>query len=291
VLKKCLNRVQICLFFSLGLISHTLAAEPLYWSATKAEQTLLIIGSIHVGDPSMYPLPNKIESFLATSDGLISEIDLTQAASPVLPAAKLSSAQVLSRRQTDKLSAIFQQYQMPTEALLASPPWLTALSLQMKQLSSLGYSSDWGVDQVLTHQATRLGKPIYPLESVDFQLQLLNALPENGAQILRELIEQWDEADEIFHCQIESWKKGDKTKLLSLLDSDEYDQQMIASLLSNRNKDWAKKLNGQLLPPSGRYLMVVGALHLIGEDNLPALLENAGWHVKRLSAPGKAQCP
>ncbi|MGL5265530.1 MAG: TraB/GumN family protein, partial [Plesiomonas shigelloides] len=43
-------------------------------------------------------------------------------------------------------------------------------------------------------------------------------------------------------------------------------------LLAERNQKWADKLKDM---PPGRYMVVVGALHLIGKDNLPQLLQQS----------------
>ena len=51
-------------------------AEPLYWQAKKDDLTLTILGSVHVGDESMYPLPKQITDTLKESDGLIIETDI-----------------------------------------------------------------------------------------------------------------------------------------------------------------------------------------------------------------------
>jgi uncharacterized protein YbaP (TraB family) len=40
-----------------------------------------------------------------------------------------------------------------------------------------------------------------------------------------------------------------------------------------------------LLDDDDDYLIVVGALHLIGRDGVPKQLERSGYHVKQLSEP------
>ncbi|MDN3682606.1 TraB/GumN family protein [Vibrio tapetis subsp. quintayensis] len=285
-----LKKLSIIGALLLSLMTLSTHAEPIYWVAQKQQVQLLLFGSIHVGDSSMYPLPSPVMNFLENSDGFVSEIDLTNQSTPVLPHSKLSTQQALNSLQANKLITLLKQHKLPTEAMLSSPPWLTAMSLQMKQINSLGYHGEFGVDKVLTDQAVKLNIPMYPLETIDFQLNMLNSLPENGAPLLTELIEQWDKADDIFVCQIDSWKNGDKDSLLTLLDSEEYDETMINMLLGDRNRAWAKQLDSGLLPKSGQFFVVVGALHLIGEDNLITLMKQQGWQVEQLSHSKTTSC-
>ncbi len=273
-----------------SLIAPNVNAEPVYWVAQKQQVQLLLLGSIHVGNASMYPLPSPVMTFLDNSDGFVSEIDLTNESTPTLPRSKLSTRQALDTQQTQRLTTLLKQHRLPIEAMLSSPPWLTAMSLQMKQINSLGYHGEYGVDKVLTEQAVKLNIPMYPLETIDFQLNMLNSLPNNGAPLLSELLEQWEYADDLFECQIESWKNGDKESLANLLDSEDYDETMISMLLGNRNKAWAKQLDSGLLPSSGKFFVVVGALHLMGEDNLLMLMEQQGWQIEQLSHSQPTSC-
>lgn len=52
--------------FVLAFSARQAVAEPLYWQAKKGELTLTILGSVHVGDESMYPLPSAITDTLKT---------------------------------------------------------------------------------------------------------------------------------------------------------------------------------------------------------------------------------
>jgi uncharacterized protein YbaP (TraB family) len=54
------------------------------------------------------------------------------------------------------------------------------------------------------------------------------------------------------------------------------------ALLKRRNVAWADALTRELDQGSGVELVNVGALHLVGDDGLPALLQARGFKVERL---------
>jgi uncharacterized protein YbaP (TraB family) len=53
---------------------------------------------------------------------------------------------------------------------------------------------------------------------------------------------------------------------------------LYESLVANRNRAWAKRL-ATLARSDSELLVVVGALHLVGRDNLVELLEAEGFAV------------
>src|SRR5450755_3071595 len=51
----------------------------LMWKATSPTTTVYLVGSIHLGDSTMYPLPKEIESAFATAKVLSVEINIKNA--------------------------------------------------------------------------------------------------------------------------------------------------------------------------------------------------------------------
>ncbi|USD64629.1 TraB/GumN family protein [Vibrio sp. SCSIO 43136] len=264
-------------------------AEPLYWSARKDGRDLLLMGSIHVGRADMYPMPEYVNDYLNMSDGLITEIDPNSVQSPQFPQAEFSALDVLEIEEQRELKSRLKQFGLPSQ-LVNAPPWLSAVTLQMAKFSQLGYSAEDGIDRYYETKAKEIGLPNYGFETAESQLNVLNDLPNNGAALLLELIQEWEQVDAQLECQVASWKSGDKKRLLSMLEGEYYDKTTLAPLLMDRNKNWADMLESDWLPEQGRFLVVVGALHLIGEDNLPLLLKNRGWQVEQVSTSTLAQC-
>ena len=53
------------------------ASDPLFWKAVKGDETIALLGTVHAGRKTFYPLPNAIEDSLRSSKALLLEIDLS----------------------------------------------------------------------------------------------------------------------------------------------------------------------------------------------------------------------
>ena len=278
--------------FVLAFSAKQAAAEPLYWQAKKDDLTLTILGSVHVGDESMYPLPAQITDTLKQSDGLIVETDIRKTEGVVYPTTTVTTGDVLNKQQKQLLTSISKSLDMPTQQLLSSPPWATSLSIQMQQLKKLGYGSADGVDATLAYKATTQDVPIISLEPLQFQIDLIAGQKDSGKEWLVSSLEEFDQTDRVVHCLIESWKAGDVAKLEEFAKLSEMPTELEKAFLTDRNVDWANKLsaNDWKLDSKGHYVLVVGTLHLIGEGNLLQLLEEKGFNVTQQSQSQQAQC-
>ena len=278
--------------FVLAFSAKQAAAEPLYWQAKKDDLTLTILGSVHVGDESMYPLPAQITDTLKQSDGLIVETDIRKTEGVVYPTTTVTTGDVLNKQQKQLLTSISKSLDMPTQQLLSSPPWATSLSIQMQQLKKLGYGSADGVDATLAYKATTQDVPVISLEPLQFQIDLIAGQKDSGKEWLVSSLDEFDQTDRVVHCLIESWKAGDVAKLEEFAKLSEMPSELEKAFLTDRNVDWANKLsaNDWKLDSKGHYVLVVGTLHLIGEGNLLQLLEEKGFNVTQQSQSQKAQC-
>lgn len=280
------------LISSLILLSSALQAEPLHWLATKNGTEILMIGSVHVGAEDMYPLPPSVANYLSHSDGLIIEADVRNTEGIIYPTNQKQTREVISAQQKTQLNDIARELQINQHNLLASPPWATAITLQMAQMNRLGFSPEDGVDQRLIELANQNRQPILPLETLQFQIDMLTRMPDDGKELLEETLSEWHRGKAITQCLIQSWKTGDRDNLQIFSELSEMSSDMAEQLLVRRNKDWADKLNGhQFLPKKqGHYVMVVGMLHLLGPDNVRALLQEKGFTVRQLSDSRPADC-
>jgi hypothetical protein len=58
-------------------------------------------------------------------------------------------------------------------------------------------------------------------------------------------------------------------------------RELYRSIVVDRNKDWVNQIS-ELLDDDDDYLIVVGTMHLIGEDGVPQLLRNRGMQVEQV---------
>ncbi|HAS61330.1 MAG TPA: TraB/GumN family protein [Vibrio sp.] len=274
------------------LTSSFAMAEPLYWQASKGKLNYLITGSVHVGDDSMYPLPTNLTTFLQHSNGIVVETDIRNTSGVQYPSTTVTTQQVLSDARQKELIGISKLLGINDQQLLLAPPWASALTIQMKLVEYLGYKAQDGVDLWLLSQASAQGKQVYSLETMQFQINLLARLPNGGEELLTSAIDDFDHMEDAAHCLIKSWKHGDINKLNEFARLSEMSPELEDAFLFQRNRDWAKQLaNGTLFPNhEGNYLIVVGALHLLGRNSVLELLQAQGFTVTQRSKSTTANC-
>ena len=81
---------------------------------------------------------------------------------------------------------------------------------------------------------------------------------------------------------VNAWRRGDENKLSSLLQKEMAGhEQFYDVLIYQRNKRWINQLTNLLENGDDNYLVAVGALHLVGDNGVVALLRKAGYKVSR----------
>jgi hypothetical protein len=149
-------------------------------------------------------------------------------------------------------------------------------------LQKKGYDAEQGVEQVIEREAQKDGKPGCGLETFDEQLALLDTLPaEEQLELLLQSLEESKGIEQQMQRLYEAWKDGDAGPLARQLDEDFADYPDLADrLIYARNERWADQVAALLEGPDD-VLVVVGALHLAGDQGLPAKLERRGFTVRR----------
>lgn len=176
-----------------------------------------------------------------------------------------------------------------TEAMLAPlRPWFAAITLTQAALERTGYRGEFGVDQHFAKRANDGGKPIVGLETLLEQLGYLASVGDNQTLMLESTLDELPELEKGFAEVMAAWQNGDQATLINLLKEEMAPPKLQAwleqTLLAERNRNWVKKWPG--LPNES--FIVVGALHLYGEQGLLALLEQQGWRITPLTEPAAA---
>ncbi|GLT17292.1 hypothetical protein GCM10007938_10690 [Vibrio zhanjiangensis] len=282
------------IWLSIFLITLSLQsiAEPLFWQVEKGKTRYLIFGSVHVGDESMYPLPKAITETLSSSSGLIVESDVRAMQDVTYPEITLVTKEVLDNKQQKTLRGLASLFNIDAQQLLNSPPWASALTLQMKQFEYLGYQASQGIDTHLMYKAAAENIPIFGLESLQFQIDLLTGQKDSGKELLISALDEFERSEDLTKCLIESWKAGDLAKLNQFSTLTEMSPELENAFITQRNRDWAKQLAKPTWSRKSKanYLVVVGTLHLIGENSLLEMLKDKGFTVSQKSKSDSANC-
>jgi uncharacterized protein len=252
-----------------------------------------LYGTSHIGRRDWVFLGPMVVEALGSVDRIALELDLgdadvlqrlqtgvqRRANSPALPAS------IEQRLRAARQAAC-------ADELAALRPEFQSISLAGLALRGDGFDPAYGIDAVITEFAVASGKPILGLETPEAQLAVLLrddaqgvadvvtstldelARPQSRAVMLR-LMQAWDESDVETLSHYESWCDCLNTPV---------ERQQWATLLDGRNPAMLAQLV-QWHEGGERLFVAVGALHLVGEQGLPALLEERGFEVRRVLYP------
>ncbi|WP_338561746.1 TraB/GumN family protein [Erwinia sp. E_sp_B04_8] len=237
---------------------------------TAGQSQLHLVGSIHMGTPTMMPLPAPLQAQLEKADALIVEADITVNTSPFSESELcLPLAERLTPEEMTQLTRLCEEVAISPEAIDTLPAWQVALMLQAQQAQRLGLRADYGIDFQLLKAARALQKPVIELEGPETQLALLKALPDNGLTLLQDTLIHWHTNARLLQTMIGWWLESPPGEKQTALPST-FNSALNDVLMLQRNQRWSHTLQAL---PKGRYVVAVGALHLYGEGNLPDLLK------------------
>jgi uncharacterized protein YbaP (TraB family) len=151
--------------------------------------------------------------------------------------------------------------------------------LEQLELAKQGFESGSGVDEQFAQRAQTDHKPIIALETMEQQLGIFSHLSlDEQRRFLLYTLEDEEGSANSTDAVITAWRSGD-TKALERLLTESFAEypELLRMLTTDRNHAWLPTING-LLKEDQDYLVVVGALHLVGRDGLVELLEREGYH-------------
>ncbi|WP_345533876.1 TraB/GumN family protein [Viridibacterium curvum] len=254
--------------------------------------TVYLLGSIHVCKASCLNFPEAITRRFRDSQALAVELDpgaphTVQAIQQAMLLPEQQSLwQQLDGKKHDALQSALTAAGLSPEAVgRVRPPMLAAMMSAMVW-EKLGYSQRFGVDQWFMQSARDAGKPLRELETIEQQLGAL--LSGSEQEQLRALMHDADtilsgRAEAYLGRLVAAWQAGDLAALdrLTLEEFGDYPE-IHSALLMRRNRDMAAKVAGWLRQGE-RVFVVVGAAHIAGDQNIAALLTQAGFTTRQLS--------
>jgi uncharacterized protein YbaP (TraB family) len=269
------------------------AERPLFWKVSSgAGTTGWLFGSIHFGQQDMYPLPASVEQAFASADALVVEAnilspDTGQAVEAVATQGMYTGNRTLKDSLAPRTWQLLEQtvthYGVPVEVFQRQKPWLVAITLTTLELNRQGLKEEYGIDRYfLSHAGARR---IVELESISEQLGLFQDMSDQEQeQFLYATLQDLQRGEEYFHSVVRAWRQGDAGAIDNLLNesfrSSSGGEALYARLLSDRNVKMAHKID-DLMAQGGRYFVVVGAGHMVGDDGIVALLKQKGYTVTR----------
>lgn len=256
-----------------------------------------LLGTVHVGQASFYPLAPEAQRVLAGADNLVVELDtganeaFTQA---VARHGRYPDGGDIRKRLAPetlaRLSDALHAEGVSVASMAHLKPWLIANLLLSMRLEREGFRRSEGVEEQLLTQARRRGIKVVQLESADAQLALFDSMNDiESERYLRETLDGLADGSVLRKAGriIEAWRTGEPAALDALLPEATAGGTTIADftrrkLLGRRNTDMAAHIDTLMTHGGGVIFVGVGLLHLLGDNGLPALLAQRGYLVERV---------
>ncbi len=281
------------LTYCFALIILCIASLPCFaqtslWQISKGDKVLYLGGTIHVLGQDDYPLPGEFEQAFSKSGKIVFETDLGQARKPdfseklmdqmlYLPGETLQD--VLDNKTYQRLSNYFSE-KLPMAQIDVLKPGMVVIMMAAIEFQNIGLVLA-GVDEHFWTLAEQDGKKVGALETVDEQLSfLVNMGKGNENELILNTLNDLNKMELMINQIRESWRSGDEAKMKKIILQDMIDTypELYQSLLVKRNMNWLPKIEA-LIDDDKTTLVLVGTLHLVGDDGLLQLLRNKGYDV------------
>ena len=288
-----MGRTALRWLLALGLLGSLSAhaASPV-WAVRGAHNTVYLAGSIHMLPAEDAVLPPGFDRCYADSARLVMEMDLgkfdpMEAMSWMMDHGTLPAGTnlrgVLGEQRYGRVSAAATGLGLPMSALDSLAPWVVGFEITDLAYEHEGYDPEQGVEEQLVRRAGKDGKPTAGLETISEELSGLTEL--SSADQIRMLDQTIDDLKDIKSEMREvtsAWRHGDAARLAALL-SNEYKAfpSLYQPLVTDRNRRWLPHIE-ELLKGNDNSLVVVGALHLVGQGGLIELLRKKGYQITQL---------
>lgn len=245
-----------------------------------------MLGTIHALPDNVGWRTGEIERVIEGADLLVVEVadmeDQQKIADTVAELAISDGLPALPQRVAPSLRPtlldVVGRSGVTLDKLSGTETWAAALALA--RVEAQGDPKN-GVDRAVIGEFDN--REVIEFEGVVGQLTIFDSLAEEDQRDLLEgVLEESQLARDNPGRLRRAWLKGDLGALEQATSTGIMaDEELREALLVKRNRSWIGKLSGLLRDPE-KPLVAVGAAHLVGEDGLPALLEERGYSVRRM---------
>jgi hypothetical protein len=275
---------------------------PLLWRVSDGDNSLYLLGAFHLLHAGDYPLAAETEAAFADAESLLLELSPEDMTSPQLPLAMLRAAvrtdgTPLLADLDPARAARLEDWQARNATALADlgfdalsmqgyEAWYAATIAGAVALRRQGLDPALGLDMHFAERAFAAGKPAAGLETMQDHVALLDGMAlEEQLQFLDDALAEdtHGEARALYRA----WRRGDaETLRVSTAERMRREHPALYRRIQlERNLAWLPQLEARLAQLAGQdTLVVVGALHLLGEDGVVEHLRAKGYAVERLGA-------
>ncbi|MCJ8334103.1 MAG: TraB/GumN family protein [Epibacterium sp.] len=282
-------------------------AEGIYWTATRGNRVLHVIGTLHINDPRFRAWQTTFAPLFENADALLVEAtDEDQARVQRLLTEDLSRAFItegpslidrLSPEEWGHVAALARAAGLPPMVAAKMQPWFLSLSLALPLCAKQDFNISNGLDKRLMTLARDAGVPIASLEDALAVIALMSDTPlDQQIEEMRSYL-ALSQADEnqlaslsaaYFEERVLEFSLIEEARFLSADSPVSRDRRqtdldgLMDKILLQRNAAWVPVIEAT----AGDQIVIgVGALHLPDTGGLLDLLAEAGYSLTRQPMP------
>jgi hypothetical protein len=285
--------MKLAALLAAALVAGAANADPAAWRiAGTGGGEVVLLGSMHLLRARDYPLPAAVDGLVDRAETVVMEVDLDDVdlASQqrlILEKALLPQGTELAEVIDAELYGILERGAadagVDLNLLTRFEPWFLAISMLEIGMRKIGFEAERGIEQYVLGLSRGDGKEVLGLETIEFQIGIFDAMtPELQREFLAQTLTELEDAETTMNSMADAWRAGELEPLSDeLLASFDEFPGLYDTLVTERNEKWAGSLE-DMLDDGKRYLVVVGALHLVGDDNVIDLMTARGHTPQRI---------
>ena len=277
-------------------MAYAEAPKPLLWKVSDANNSLYLLGSFHMLKTSDYPLAKSTDLAFDDAEQLYFELSPEEMNNPALGQKMAQAAmrtdgktlqQSLSAETWKKFEGSAAKNNLPAANFQSFEPWFVALILSVTEMQKVGLNPALGLDKHFMDRAAKAGKPAKGLETGASQIAIFDNMGvKQQEQFLLDALDESADMKKKIDELHSTWRNADDKALFNIMAkemSQKYPE-LYQTINPDRNKAWLPKLEAMLKDnDKDDVLVVVGSLHLVGDDGVVKMLKSKGYKIERLN--------
>lgn len=294
---KKLFQITLLAIFIVLLSTGTaqLEGDNFLWEISGEEGEFYLMGSLHFMPQGSYPLSDEIYNALNNSDLLAVELDLRELDQQLIQQYVQENGlfhdetrleDVLDENTYEKVIELTGDFGLAESQINLFKPWYASQVISDIIFQEIGFEAAEGVDLHMIQKAEEQDIELFELETFEEQMDMISTMDMDlQVAVLKDTLADLDyQADTLVEL-VDKWHDGEVEPIYEFLfanrkenpDIEEYYQKVFDERDSNMKEGIL-----ELLPDYDKPFVVVGSGHIINNEGLLYLFENAGFETEQL---------
>ncbi len=258
--------------------------------------TVYMLGTIHIGDDRLFPLPESVMNAFGSAKRIAAEIssdDMEDIETELLNKMMKSMIAANGRNVLDYLTeeekaTVLSLGKEVVDALSNFEPWVMLQSLSTGSYSKAGLEGVSGIDMYLMGLLAEEGKTWEGLDTLETQINALSFGDyDEQLYLLKGTLDQIahpEKSNEYIADLYNAYLSGDIDVIAKITEEEmtpkdgemkEFEEAYYDALMYNRNKDWSQKI-GKWIKEGGTTFIFAGCAHFVGDKSVFHYLRENG---------------